>query len=128
MAVDALDLIGPPATAQDMNKAMAMIEMNYGVPAQDEKVLMLFEMIKEEGWSAERLKQTVRWFLKNKKFPNWTIADWFEYGVKMYPYSWYLEQISKGANSNDLECYKVNGRILWKIKDGTELPFERVQQ
>ncbi len=121
-----MDLIGERASSEDINKAIALVEMNFGIPVQDEKVAMLFEMIQEDNWTSERLKRTVKWFLKNKKFPNWTIADWFEFGIKLYPYSWYKEQLSKGIKHEEMEAYRINGKILWKMKDDLELPFEKI--
>lgn len=103
-----------------------MIEANFGVNASDEKVIMLAEMIVEDGWSEYRLRQTLKWFLKNKKFATWTIADWYDYGVKLYPYSWCLEKISKGVPQSDMDGYRVGGQVLWKMKDGIDLPFEKI--
>jgi hypothetical protein len=124
--INALDLVGPKASGDDFADAKAMIEINYGVDVPPEKIKMLFTLMKEDGWSRERLQKTTKWFLKNKKWPTWTIADWFEFGVKLFPYSWYQEQISKGTKAEDMEGYKVNGKVLWKLKDGQELPFEKV--
>jgi hypothetical protein len=119
-------LIGERANGQDFAQMKALLEMNYGVEYPEEKFMMLFEILQEENWSSERLRQTVKWFLKNKKYPNWTIADWFEYGEKLYPYSWYQKQISEGVKHEDLQGYKINGKVFWKLKDGKELPFEKV--
>ncbi|MGE5681691.1 MAG: hypothetical protein ACM34K_12510, partial [Bacillota bacterium] len=123
--VNALDLIGEPANSDDFNKAIDFIEMNFGVPVNDAKVLMIFDLIKEENWSKERLNQTIKHFLKTKKFKDWVIADLFDYGVKLFPYSWYQEQIGKGVKHEEMESYIVNNQVLWKMKDGKELPFER---
>ena len=124
--INALDLIGEKASGKDYAKAKALLEMNYGIEYQKEKFSMLFEMIAEEQWSSERFMRTVKWFLKNKKFPNWTIADWFEFGIKLYPYSWYQEQLSKGIKHEEMEAYRINGKILWKMKDENDLPLEKV--
>jgi hypothetical protein len=124
--INYLDLIGEKAAGKDFAQAQAFIEMNYGVEYPKEKLSILFDLIREENWSAERLKATVKWFLKTKKYPNWTVADWFEYGEKLYPYSWYQEQVNNGVRDEDLQGYRVNGKVWWKLKDNTELPFEKI--
>jgi hypothetical protein len=100
--------------------------MNYGVDYPEEKFTMLWQMIIEDKWTSARLTATLKWFLKNKKFPNWTIADWFDYEVRLYPHSWYLKQVHEfgvGVNKQ-IEKYRVNGKILYKYQDTTQLPFE----
>lgn len=124
--VNSLDLIGERATGEDFSKVRTLLEMNYGVEYPKEKFAMLFDLIQEENWSKERLKATFRWFIKTKKYPDWKIADWFEYGEKLYPYCWYQEQISKGVRHEDMQGYRVNGKVLWKLKDNVDLPFEKV--
>ncbi len=105
-----------------------MLQTNFGIEFLNEKFEMLFELILEEGWTHERFRETLKWFLKNHKYPNWTIADWFNYSVKLYPYSWYLKQPDK----SQLEAYQVklpktnSTVVLWKNIDGYELPFEKV--
>ena len=125
---DALALIGESVTAQDCAQAESMLKMNYGIDYPKEKMNMLWSMIKEEGWSAEKLKATVKWFMKNKRYPNWTIADWFDYKVKLYPYSWYLKQVNEfGGDVNEqIERYRINGKVFYRYMDGTELPFEKL--
>lgn len=123
---NALDLIGDKISWSDIEKAEELIKINYGVDYPKEKLTVLWNMIKEENWTNERLQRTVKWFLKTKKFPNWTIADWFEYQIKLYPYGWYKEQISKGFTDSDMQGYKINGRTCWKFKDNDELPFEKI--
>lgn len=123
----ALDLIGEPVCKTDIQKAEEMLKLNYGIKYEPAKFQMLWGMILSRGWSAERLKKTVEWFLMNKKFPNWTIADWFDYDVKIYPYAWYLEKMDEGYKSEDFEMYKIDGKVYWKLKDGNELPFEKVE-
>ena len=122
------DLIGEPVTSEDLVATEEMLRMNYGVEYPAEKMNMLFSMIKEEGWTSARLQATAKWFLKNKKYPNWTVSDWFDYQVKLYPYSWYLEQvhIKGGIVNKEIERYKINGKILFRYADGIDLPFEKV--
>jgi hypothetical protein len=125
--INALDLIGNPVSAIELLKAEELLKMNYGVDYPKEKFSMLWEMIKEEGWTDIRLKETLKWFLKRKKFPNWTVADWFEYGTKLFNNAEYLKQLNEiGKSLNEqIEWYIINGVYLWKYKDGIELPFEK---
>lgn len=126
---NALDLFGEELIAEDILKAEEMLKLNFGVEYSQEKFSMLWDMIQEEGWTRERLMWTVKHFLKTKKFPNWTIADWFDYDVKLYPYTWYMQQVNEfgGVVNDQLEIFKINGTFLYRYKDGTDLPFERIR-
>jgi hypothetical protein len=124
--VSAFDLYGTSITAKDCIKAEELLKMNYGVDYPVEKFSMLWEMIQEEKWTAERLRAALKWFLKNKKWATWTIADWFDYDIKLFPHSWYVEKINEGYKDSDFDCYKINGQALWTLKNGTELPFEKI--
>ena len=88
---------------------------------------LMFDMIRDEGWTEERFNRTLKWFLKNKPYPAWTIADWFQYDVKVYPYAWVLRQVFNGANwKTDIESYELpDGSVVYKLRDGQTLPFKR---
>ena len=89
---------------------------------------MLFDMIREEKWSEERFNRTLCWFLKNKKYPSWSISDWFDYDVKLYSYGWYLKQVrEQGALiNNSIEAYTITDGITgYKFIDGNDLPFPK---
>ncbi len=124
--INALDLIGSKATPDDFIKAEVLIKTSFGVNYPKEKFSLLWDLILEEGWTKERLNQTVKYFLKNKKFATWTIADWFDYTLKLYPYSWYLDQIHQfGAAANKtIERYRIQDKVLYRYYDGNILPFE----
>lgn len=131
--MDALGLIdSPPVTTQTFTRAMALLEANYGTEYNSEKAALFFDVVREEKWSEERFLRTLRWFLKNKPFPAWTIADWFQYGVKVYPYEWYLKQ-QHGAGPmvnvlKQMDRYRLpDGTVVYRWKDGEELPFEKVE-
>jgi len=127
--INALDFIGEIASNDDFYKAEQYIRASYGLNEYEEsksKFNTLWSLVKNENWTSERLIRTTIWFLKSKKFATWTIADWFEYGVTLHPYSWYLEQISLG-NSDRIEAYKVNGQIMYKLIDGQNLPFDKFE-
>ncbi len=116
--INALDLIGTKITATDRVKAEELIKMNFGAEYPKEKFQMLWELIREENWSKERFHQTLKHFLKTKKFPNWTIADFFEYeSPRLFPYSKYLLELSKNSNlNNEIEWCKVNDTRFFYYK------------
>lgn len=129
--VNALDLIdSPQVDSGTFTKAVAILQSNYGIEYSDEKVALLFDMVREDGWSEERFTKTLRWFLKNKPFPAWTISDWFSYGVKVYPYAWYLEQVTKfgKAVNKQIQAFILpDGTRVFRYRDDERLPFEEVQ-
>lgn len=126
--VNHLDLIPSVPLSNDIFlRSIAMIEQAFGLPIPTEKSAMLAEMIKDEGWSEARFKAVVKWFLKNKYNPAWTIHDWFSYGTRLYPESWYHKKVSEmGDQANyQIERYKLkDGLHGYKFIDGEILPFE----
>lgn len=128
--ISALNLIGEKISFADCLKAEEMLKLNYGVEFPKEKFSMLWQMLVEEGWTKHRLETTIKWLLKNKKYATWTVADFFEYDVKVFPYSWYLEELHKLGGteaSQQFEAWKLpDGSVVWKYKDGHTLPFEKV--
>lgn len=128
--INALDLFDSAEMQSDVFVgAVAALQSNYGTEYSQEKVALLFDMIREDGWSEERFMRTLKWFLKTKPFAAWTISDWFSYGVKVYPYAWYLEQVNKngGSINKQIESYRLpDGVIVFKYADGENLPFEKL--
>jgi len=128
--VNALDLIdSPPVSVDTFKKARAILEASFGKEYSDAKMAVFFDLIRDEAWSEVKFNRTLKWFLKNVPFPEWSIANWFQYAVKLYPYSWYLEQVVKnGASVNkQIETYRLpDGVIGFRYADGQELPFEKL--
>lgn len=130
--INALSLIdSPPVETTTLTKAIATLQANYGTSYSPEKIMLLFEMVRDEHWTEEQFTRTFKWFLKNKPFPAWTIADWFQYGVKVYPYAWYLRQQNEAGPHVDvlkkMDRYRLpDGTTVFKWKDGEVLPFERI--
>ena len=118
--MNALDLVSsPPIAPETIDKASAILSLNYGVDYTKEKFLTLFTMMEEEGWTEYRFQQTFKWFLKNKPWAAWTIADWFQHGVKVYPPSW-----AYGKSRSEYDAYEIaEGVNVYKPKDGVTLPF-----
>ena len=124
--INALDLIGEEIEPIDLAKAQAYLEANYGLSIPKEKMKLLFDAVKEAKWTKERFKRALYHILKTKSYATWTLSDWFDYSITLYPYSWYLEQVSLG-NSDRIEAYKINGLIMYKFIDGQNLPFEKFE-
>lgn len=127
ISANALDFVGNKISKVDIIKAEEMLKLNFGINYSKEKFAMLWEMILEEEWTDFRLKETVKYFLKTKKYPNWTISDWFDYSQEVYCYNEYLSKLNENRQLNDqIEWYSINGVRVWKYKNGFSLPFERV--
>ncbi len=126
--INGLDVIpSEPLKSETFAKAVVMLEQNYGMPYPKEKMALLFDMIREEGWSEQRFQHTFKWFLKTKYNQAWTVSDWFTYGVKLYPESWYKKQVAEigDAANRTIERYRLpNGSIGYKWLDGEKLPLE----
>jgi hypothetical protein len=120
---NALDLIdSPEVSVPTFTKAMAMVQANFGVEYDKTKAALLFDMIREDRWSEERFVRTLKWFLKNKPFPSWTMADWFNYSIKVYPLQWLQ---GSEYTIGDVYIYRLpDGVFGVKPLDGNELPFE----
>jgi len=131
--VNGLDLIpSETVSGRDLIEATEILERNFGVRYDKQKIVDLFNIVKHEGWTAERFRRTFLWFLKNKRFPAWTIADFFDYQVPVFPYEWYLKQQNEAGPYRDvrleMDAYRLpDGKtIVYKWKDGVELPFELI--
>lgn len=129
--VNALDVIpSNPVEEKTLAEAKEMLEQNFGTAIPDAKWMMLCQRIIEEDWSEQRFKRTLKWFLENKRFPSWTIADWFDYNVRLYPIQWMNAEIHKMGNPpkawERFDRYRLDGVVLCKHKDGVELPLEKI--
>jgi hypothetical protein len=114
--------------SKEFTQAIAVMQSNYSAEYSHEKVALLFDMIREEKWTRERFLSTFKWILKNRKFADWNIADWFSYSIKVYPYTWYLKQVETfGPSVNkQIEVYKISDDVIvYKYIDGIILPYER---
>lgn len=127
LPISALDFAGHPIKSDDVIMCETLIKTNVGVDYTSEKFDTLLSLVQEDGWTNERLLATTKYLLKTKPYMNWTVADFYGYDIKLYPYSWYQEQISKGVKHEQMEAYKVNGVVRFKMVDGLNLPqFEKV--
>jgi len=130
--VNAFDLIpSKPVSAETFIKAAAYLQQAYGIEYPAEKFSILFDLVREENWTEERFNRTVKWFLKTKYNQAWTIADWWQYNIRLYPFVWVRESCRKSGQSEiefikTLDVYLVDGVRLYKLKDGVDLPLERV--
>lgn len=82
------------------------------------------------GWSRRRLMETADEFALRVERGYFSVAQFMKFppADALYPQAWYFEQIGQyGPTVNDqLECYRVQGEIRWRYRDGQELPFEKV--
>lgn len=124
---NALALIeSPPLTNEIVLAAQAQLEINYGTQYDPHKITQLALMMIEEGWSVERFKLTLKWFLKNKPFPAWTISDWFSYKAEIHNYAWYLQQVHEFGESVNAQIrfYHVASDVTGYSYE-QDLPFEK---
>ena len=130
--VNALDLVGSqPMSEESFIKAIAYLQQSYGIDYPKEKFSILFDLIRDEKWTEERFQRTLKWFLKTKYNQAWTVADWFQYNIKVYPFQWVRNYCNKnGIREVDyiktLDCYLVDGIRVYREKDGAELPLQKV--
>lgn len=123
--VNALDLAdSPEVSTETFAKSMAILQANFGAEFNRERVSVLFDLIRKDGWSETRFTAVVEWFLKNKRFPTWTIADWYDYGIKVYPEAWYRKRCTESYNPlPHLDRYRLpDGTIVYREKDGQTIP------
>jgi len=133
--INALELIeSEEVRPETFSKAISILKGNYGADYSHEKALLLLEMIREEGWTEERFMRTFKWFLKNKPFPAWTIADWFQYGVRLYPLEWANQQAHEFGSGvwDRMDIYEVESTdgkkvLLFKWKDGEDVPLKKYE-
>lgn len=129
--VDAFALVeSPKVSANTFIKAVAYLQQAFGVDYPKEKFSILFDLIVDEGWNEERFSRTMKWFLKTKYNQAWTVADWFQYNIKLYPFAWVRETCRKSGQSEiefikTLDVYLVDGIRLYKVKDGVDLPLQK---
>jgi hypothetical protein len=130
--VMAYDIIpSEPMKVETFDRARVFLQQNYGLDYPKEKFAMLFDLIREEGWTEARFQDTFKWFIKTKYNQAWTVSDWFQYGVKLYPIEWMKAEISKMGNPPNawkkFDRYKIGGVFVCKFKDGVELPIEKME-
>lgn len=130
--INALDLFDIPIDEQVRRYVKMALTVNYRLEpgANEYNYDLLFSQIEQAGWNAIRLKTTLDYFLQNKLYSTWTVADWFQYKQTLYPYSWYMDMIQKhGKNINkELVSYKING-FMYYCKKGDitiDLPYEKI--
>lgn len=116
----------PPVTPEDMTKLKMTLEATYDGPVNPVKMQALYELMEHEKWTKKRLADTTAWFLKHNESAFWAPAKWFTFERKLFGYTWYMEQIAAGVPAENIECYRVNGRALFKLKDGDDLPLEKI--
>lgn len=115
--------------------AQLEIENCFGVPNSKAAIdratqqwAQLRKMIEVKKWSGVRLAQHTRAFIETHKpnwrsdAPPWVVADFFGVisNMKLIPLT-VTTPMPNGA-----ESYMIGGKEFWRMKDGYELPFEKV--
>ncbi|GEM_PF-2501079 len=128
---NALELVASPlVTSKDLVKAQYDLEINFGTEYDKNKMVQLFAVMQSDNWTRLRFQRTFQWFLRNKRYPAWTIADWYEFGIKVYPEAWAYHKIGLEPHYNrkSFDWYKLStGEIVCKFQDGIELPLEKYE-
>lgn len=130
LGTNAYELVpGKTITEHDFKAVANMLRLNYGAEYSQEKFVMLVSMMAEDGWSGEKLRAASKWFMRTKKFPAWTVADWYEYDrvTMVYPHSWYQRQIAEGRKDEEMIAYEVNHVLCWKLRDGEPMPLQEAR-
>jgi len=120
--IDPFSIAGTPLTGEDFAKFEVILKTAYNKNYDRNLFRLLFDMVVDDGWTRESLEYALKQMIKRNKWATWTIADFYSYAPRLYPYSYYLANKAK-----PMEAYKVGGLVLWKERDGIELPFERVE-
>ena len=120
--IDPFTLTGTPLTGEDFAKFEVILKTAYNKNYDSNLFRLLFEMVFDDGWTRESLEYALKQMIKRHKWGTWTIADFYSYAPKLYPYSYYLANKSK-----PMDAYRVGNLVLWKERDGIDLPFERVE-
>lgn len=127
------EVFNDPITSVGFSDCIKRLAVNFGIDyagRNPEKLALLFEEMLIAGWTNEWMKQATRYFMKNNKYPTWTIADWFDLPLqKLYTHSQYTAKITefgRGFNS-EIQWYDLEGVFLWAYKKEGELPFKKKQ-
>lgn len=121
--------MSPPIFSDTLESTREILRTAYGAEYSDGKMVMLFGMLTESGWSEERFRRTLKWLLRTKPYPAWTPADWYGHEILMHNYAWYTAQ-----------CAARNPTITWELapampgrpavfgytEAGVDLPFRNV--
>lgn len=123
-----LDLTCKPIQKQDELVSQGYLEAAYGTEYSQQRVDMLFDFAREEGWSGQRLIETVKHVIRSSKWKDWTVADFLSTPTgELKNYNWVLEELAKDRTAQSrMVGYRVGGVTLWKYADGKELPFPKV--
>jgi len=130
--INALDLFDMPITNEIRKMVKMTLAVNYRLEPKSNAYNydLLFSQIEAAGWNAVRLKVVLEYFLRNKLYSTWTIADWFQYEQPLYPYSWYMDMLQKNGKeiNNELVSYKIEGHMFYAKKGDitVDLPYETI--
>lgn len=105
---------------------------NYGIDFTDikttnyHKAKDIYQRCVELKWSKYEFNKRLNEFLDTNKWFNFTRADFINLErQKLYPRSWYLEEVAKNPSAK-FEAYYINGDIMYRFK--AERPIRGLQQ
>ena len=120
------------SSAEDLPKFLAKLSINCGVNFEDvysadyQKAKDIYTRCVELRWSQYEFEKRLNEFLDTNKWINFTRADFL--GLerqKLYPHSWYLEQVSKNPSAK-FEAYYVGTDIMYRFK--SDRPIRGLKQ
>jgi len=124
--INALELFdSPPVSSETFARSGEVLKANFGIDFDPVKFKALFLQIDNAGWTEERYRRTFDWFLRNKKFASWTIADFFEYGIEMGGYGWYLKKLHEGWKNTDFARWELPDGSVAYTAASADLPFKQ---
>ncbi|MBO7617329.1 MAG: hypothetical protein J6T22_09445 [Bacteroidales bacterium] len=96
---------GEPATDRDMKDAVAMLAISYP-QVKTELYGVLCARWKDEGWTAERIKDAISNLIDTCKYPTFSIGQIMSYDrpMKLYTHGGYMWLINNGLAQDADAC------------------------
>ena len=131
--VNALELIGNKLLDNEtFIKGTAILMANYGTEYSKEKFKVTFDILKKDKWTEERFLRTLEYIIKNNPYPNWNIANWYQFDIRVFPALncsapdgadfYYIGDDFNEIIWNEKKIFG-KGVLVWKEPDGNEIPF-----
>ena len=125
-----LEMLG--SNPNDLPNFLAKLSTNYGINFLDQETIdyrraeEIFSRCVELRWSKYEFDKRLNEFLDTNKWFNFTRADFLNMErSKLYPHSWYLEQVAKNPSAK-FEAYYVGTDIMYRFK--SDRPIRGLKQ
>ena len=129
------EIIGLPmlgSNPNDLLEFVSKLSVNYGIDflnhdsADYRRAEEIFSRCVELRWSKFEFDKRLNEFLDTNRWFNFTRADFLNIErQKLYPHSWYLEQVSKNPSAK-FEAYYVGTDIMYRFK--SDRPIRGLKQ